>query len=164
MAKNGIAVWMRKLATLRRLPFFVLCWLVPAWCLLGIGRALVLAVSFRRLAPWLGRQQQAPAPWVPLLSREQERRARLVGRVVRIAARYTPWESNCFPQAIAGRVLLGIYRVPYVLCFGLTKKAGSATPLAHAWVAAGPVPVTGGLSFGRYAVVGVFVSPGLEAR
>ncbi len=30
---------------------------------------------------------------------------------------------------------------------------------AHAWVTAGRVPVTGGVSFGQFAVVGCFVAP-----
>ena len=32
---------------------------------------------------------------------------------------------------------------------------------AHAWVVAGRVPVTGGVSFGQFTVVGVFVAPRL---
>jgi hypothetical protein len=151
----------RKVATFARQPRFIQAWFVPTWILLGLGKALIFGVSFRRLAPRLGRRAGI-APWVPLLTPAQEGRALLIGRTVRLAARYTPWDSNCFPQAVAARVLLGLYRVPYVLYFGLMRDPAEPANLkAHAWVAAGRVRVTGGTSFGQFTVVGAFVAPGL---
>ena len=86
-----------------------------------------------------------------------------IGRAVRLAARYTPWDSNCFPQAVVARLLLGLYGIPYALFFGLRRDPDSGAMLAHAWVAAGRVRVTGGESFGQFTVVGVFVSRNLAA-
>ena len=44
--------------------------------------------------------------------------------------------------------------------FGLMRDpADLAGMKAHAWVAAGRVPVTGGVSFGQFTVVGCFVAP-----
>ncbi|MBL8482027.1 MAG: lasso peptide biosynthesis B2 protein [Rhodocyclaceae bacterium] len=151
----------RKLRTAARQPPFVLAWLLPVWLLLGGARALILTLSFRRLAPHLGRPLGANA-WVPRLDPQQEQRALLIARVVYIAARHTPWISNCFPQAIAARVLLGLYSIPYALHFGLMRDPASAEMKAHAWVAAGKVRVTGGESFGQFTVVGCFVAPGLD--
>lgn len=149
----------RKFRTLLALPGFCLVWLVPVWLLLGVSRLLIKIVSFRRLAPYLGVLSGA-APWVPLLQTHQQSRARDIGRVVRLAARYTPWESNCFPQAVVARLLLGWYGIPYALYFGLLNDRGAAPLSAHAWVAAGPVQVTGGSAFHQFTVVGVFASPG----
>jgi hypothetical protein len=159
---------MRQLAALRgkagtflSQPLFIQAWFLPLWVMLGISKALIFTLSFRRLAPRLGRQAGI-APWVPLLSDAQEQRALMIGRAVRLTAKYTPWDSNCFPQAIAARVLLGLYGLPYAFYFGLLRDPDDAAGIkAHAWVAAGRVRVTGGLSFGQFTVVGCFVAPSL---
>ncbi|MFE8034122.1 lasso peptide biosynthesis B2 protein [Thiohalocapsa marina] len=151
----------RKSLTFLRQPWFVQVWFVPVWILLGISKALIFTVSFRRLAPRLGHRTDI-APWVPLLTPKQEQRAWMIGRLVRMTARYTPWVSNCFPQAVAARALLGLYNVPYILYFGLQRDVQDSTGMkAHAWVVAGRVPVTGGQSFMQFTVVGCFVASSL---
>jgi hypothetical protein len=150
----------RKAQSFLAQPLFVQAWFVPLWLLLGLSKAAIFTVSFRRLAPQLGEPVGA-APWVPLASAAQEALALQIGRAVRMAARYTPWDSNCFPQAVAARVLLGLYGLPYALYFGLMRDPQSAQMKAHAWVATGRVGVTGGRSFGQFTVVGVFVPSSL---
>ena len=147
------------------LPLFELAWAFPAWVLLGLTRAVVLKVPFRKLTPRLG-IHAGNTPWVPLLTPRQEQRADRIGRVVRRSAMFTPWTSNCFNQALTARILLGLYRVPYCLIFGARLSSdGRATDgkelNAHAWVAAGRIRVTGATSFDRFPVVGCFVSPPL---
>lgn len=146
-----------KLRTFAALPVFVQLWLVPVWIMLGAGRMVVLCIPFRRLAPHLG-VAAGSAAFIPVVSRRHEWRAHLIGRTIRLAASYTPWDSNCFPQAIAARLLLGLYRVPYALFFGLRREANASGLDAHAWVCAGRTFVTGGNCFASYTVVGVFVS------
>lgn len=148
-------------STAIHLPAFMQCWLVPCWCLLGLSRLLLWAVPFARLKRHLGKSG-GEAPWVPLASNKQLHRALQIGRTIRLAARYTPWESACLPQAMAARWLLGLHRVPYGLYLGWRR--GAALPgdaPAHAWVAVGRVNVTGGVGFDRYAVMGTFVAPRL---
>jgi hypothetical protein len=134
---------------------------IPVWILLGAAKVLILCVSFRRLAPHLGKHAGISAQ-VPLLTPTQETRALQISRLVRLVARYTPWDSNCFPQAVIARLLLGWYDIPYVVYFGLMRDSKSTELKAHAWVATGRVRVTGGTSFGLFTVVSCFVSPGLE--
>jgi hypothetical protein len=160
----------RKVRSFVGLPLFTKVWFLPTWVALGVSRALILAVPFRRLAPRLGTAQGTSAH-VPLLTEALESRARAIGRTVRLAARYTPWTSNCFPQAVVARMLLGLHGIPYAIHFGLMPESrvgaaapapaapGSAGMRAHAWVVAGRVPVTGGHSFHQYTVVGVFAGP-----
>lgn len=151
----------RKARTFWSQSLFIQAWFLPLWLLLGVSKALIFTLSFRRLAPRLGRQSGV-APWLPLLTAQEEARALAIGRAVRLTAKYTPWDSNCFPQAIAARVLLGLYGLPYILFFGLMRQPDDASGMkAHAWVAAGRVRVTGGTSFGQFTVVGCFVSPRL---
>ena len=151
---------LRKTRSFMHLPRFTQLWLIPLWLMLGISKALIFTVSFRRLAPHQG-QTMGVASWVPLLDAAQQARALQIGRAVRLTARYTPWNSNCFPQAVAARMLLGFYGIPYALHFGLMRDEQTLEMKAHAWVAAGRVPVTGGVSFGQFTVVGVFVAPRL---
>lgn len=98
---------------------------------------------------------------VPLATPSQVRNASFVGRVIRRVAPWTPWESNCLPQAILARMVLGTLGIPYALHLGLRPRPIKADdPVAHAWVACGRVFVTGGNGFADYPVVAVFVSAG----
>lgn len=151
----GAAVW-RKAASFLRLGAWLQLWFLPTWLLLGLARLVILTVSFRRLAPRLG-TANGPHALVPLITTAQRTRAVQIGRVVRLAAGYTPWVSNCFPQAVVARLLLGLHGIPYAVYFGLSRDAQTGAMLAHAWVAAGPVCVAGGYSFNEYTVVGCFV-------
>lgn len=155
-----LSVFRRKVFGFTRLSRFSRFWFLQTWFLLGLSKAAIFTVSFRRLAPYLGKSIGV-TPWVPLLNPSQESRAWQIGRVVQLVARYTPWTSNCFPQAVTARLLLGLFRIPYALYFGLMRDPDSGEFKAHAWVAAGRVPVTGGVSFGQFTVVSCFVAPHL---
>ena len=140
---------------------FVALWLIPTGLLLGFCRLLILVIPFSTLVARIGRPIGAVA-WVPLVTPSERRRAALVGQVVRAAAKRTPWTSNCFPQAVAARLLLGIHRVPYVIHFGLARDPAAAKGFrAHAWVVAGRERVTGGNGFAEYRVVGAFAAASL---
>ncbi len=156
-SSNKFPVLIRKLKSFARRSWFEKVWLIPVWIMLGISRFLILTIHFRRMAPLLGKQAGI-APWIPLIDPACEARGRSIARVISLASRYTPWVSNCFPQAVTARLMLGLYGVPYGLYFGVERDSGKMK--AHAWVAAGRVRVTGGNSFGKFAVVGCFVSAG----
>lgn len=157
-----LSLLVRKARNFLRHPLFIKLWLIPVWLLLGISKAVIIIVSFKRLAPLLGVHDGA-APWVPLLGDAQAVRALAIGRVVRLAARYTPWDTNCFPQAVTARLLLGLYRIPYALYFGVARDPLNDAMKAHAWVTAGRIRVTGGSGFRQFTVVGCFVAPQLAA-
>lgn len=150
----------RKARGFARRPRFEQAWFLPAWLLLGASRLLILAMPFRSLAPHLG-THSGTAPWVPLVDARREATALSISRVVKMAARHTPWVSNCFPQAVTARILLGLYGIPYCIFFGVSRLPSDPEMKAHAWVAAGRVRVTGGASFAHFTVVGCFVAPGL---
>lgn len=150
----------RKASAWRRRPWAEKRWFFIAVVLLGLARLAVLTVPFKRIAPWLGKNLQTAAV-VPLATERQVASALHIGRAVRMAARYTPWESKCLPQAMAARVLLGANRLPYALFMGV-KNSRESGMTAHAWVCTGAAAVIGGHSFGDFTVVGTYVSPALE--
>ena len=147
-----------KIAIMNRVSgksLFWIVWVVPTWILLGLSRAIILLVPFRRLSGCLG-DKFDPWPQVPLASPEQIRLAREISRVVGSASRFTPWESNCYTTAITARLLLGLYRIPYLMFLGLRRDDVSGKHKAHAWVVSGAVQVVGGRGFGNFAPVGCF--------
>lgn len=156
-----MSVFIRKVGHFLDQPVFIKLWFLPVWLLLGLSKLIIVFVSFRRLAPKLGIHVGTNAS-VPLLDERQEMRALMVGRVVRMSARYTPWDSNCFPQAVAAKLLLSLYRIPYALFFGLTHESALPGMRAHAWIAAGRIRVTGGAGFNQFTVVACFVSSHLD--
>lgn len=134
-----------------------------AWVLIGVASGLLIVVSFRRIAPLMGRNLGAAA-LLPIADTSRLRRARLIGRAVTTAARFAPFRADCLPQAMAAVTLCRAFNVPYAAFLG----ASMSTPdkpgelAAHAWVQCGPVPVTGGTgNFHRFGVVACFVSPGM---
>lgn len=152
----------RKWQYWRRMPVSERGWFFTALPLLGLARLGILTLPFRWMAPLLGHNHQTAA-FVPLASPEQWRQALAIGRGIRTAARYTPWESKCLAQAMVARCLLGLSGLPYGLYLGLRKEEKEAGGMAaHAWVCTGPVAVTGGHSFGQFTVVGVFASDPLR--
>lgn len=100
--------------------------------------------------------------FVPITNKRQQHRAAFIRNLIRLTSRYTPWNSNCFPQAIIARCLLAIFRVPYAMYFGLQKGQHPNELKAHAWVVSGRVVVCGGCSFQQYTVVACYASQDLS--
>lgn len=148
----------RKAGSFFHKPAFTKRWFIPVWLMLGISRLLIIAITFRRLAPHLGKSVGVSA-YSHLLTSDQEAQALRIARVIRLTARYCPWVANCFPQAITARLLLGYYRIPYSLYFGLCRDPETNQFKAHAWVTAGRIPVSGGHSFQHYTIVGCYLKP-----
>jgi hypothetical protein len=138
---------------------FLLAWLPPAWVLLGLCRLALLVVPLGRLAPRLGVPARN-APWVPLVCPRGRWQAARLGRAVRLAARLAPWRADCMPQALCARLLLGLLGIPCGLYLGVARDPANGSLLAHAWVMAGPVAVTGGAGFERFRVIAGFIAPG----
>jgi len=128
--------------------------LAAAWSLLGLTRLMILLLPFSVVRRLLGerrdpRVQDSP----PALGDDVLAHAARIGATVGLAARHTPWRSECYPQALTARVLLGVARIPHTVSFGV-RRDGDAL-VAHAWVHAGAVAVTGG-SGHRWTEVGSY--------
>lgn len=159
--KTLFCLIMRKAKNFYKQPWQAKIGLMPCIVLLGIAKLLIQFIPLKKLSPTLGVACGTNA-WIPMLSTQQEARALMLGRLVRMSARYSPWKANCFAQAIVARVLLELYRIPYVMYFGVAPKTINSSTKAHAWVCTGKISVTGGNNnFSQFRVVGCFASPQL---
>lgn len=125
-----------------------------AWFLLGFARLLIVVLPFTAVRRLLGENQAEPGlrP-AATLDAQQQFRAAHIGRIVEAAAAHAPWRSDCYPQALTARTFLAVRRIPHVVSFGV-RRDGDAL-VAHAWVHAGDIAVTGG-SASEYTEVGAF--------
>lgn len=146
------------LSRVRAMSWFVRCWYLPVWILLGLSRLAIITLRFRVLVRILGEPAVLPFRR-PSLSSAERQRANEIGLVIRSASCRTPWKSNCFTQAVAARVMLGLFGLPWVVIFGVQRSRTNGARLAHAWVSSGAVRVTGGHGQQRYAFSGAFASP-----
>lgn len=157
--------FMTKMATLVRQPLFVLLWLAPIWIMIGLAAAAIRLVRLKRLAPVLGRNV-GPTALVPLATAKQIERALRIKHVLAMAAKFAPFRSDCYPQAIVAQLMCRLYGLPSAAHFGVRLEGGQTELpelLAHAWVVCGRVAICGRHeSFRKFTVVGCFASPRMD--
>ena len=128
-------------------------WLfTQAYFLLGLSRAAILIFSFKRLAGRMGRHMEE----TPLeISEEEMNGSRRISWAVCRASRLTPWNSNCFAQALTAQYLLQRNNIPSTLYFG-AKMDDEKALKAHAWIRCGRHIITGREGHRQYGVVSTF--------
>ncbi len=127
---------------------------VEAYYMLGVMRAAILKVSFKRLTRSL--KLQAEKGELEPLTEEQKQTALEIGRAIKRAAAYTPWESACLAQSLTAQRMLQKRSIPGVFYLGATKDSERPETIkAHAWSQCGDQIITGG---GKedFAVLSVF--------
>ncbi len=160
--QGWIAIVRRKLTTMAAQPPAVLALVPLCWVLIAVSDIVILAVPFRRVAPWTG-QAMGTAATVPVATPHQQHLAQTIGQAIGIAARAAPFRADCYPQALTAVALCRCVRVPTALFFGATFSTddSDAELEAHAWVVSGPVTITGGRgSFGRFPALACFLRVG----
>ena len=75
----------------------------------------------------------------------------LVGWAIGVAARYVPWQANCFVQAIAAHRWLRDYGYKSFLRLGVAREQTGLS--AHAWLEWQGIAVTGGNSTSQYTTL-----------
>ena len=140
------ARWKHKLRKLSNLNGADKWLLLRATGWLAIARIMLVAVPFRRLSERLpSKHDSTPVtPDVGLIER--------VGRSVAIAANHVPWRSDCFPQAIAARMLLNRCGLASTIHIGV-ERVGDDELSGHAWLTCGDTVVTGGAELRRYTEI-----------
>jgi len=135
-----------KLQKFQRLPAAERWLVVRAAFWLGVARVMLAVMPFRRLSERLAVDPDATAdqPSSEFLER--------VGFAVRAAGNNVPWLSNCFPQAIAARMLLRRQGYSTTIHLGV-EKGGEGDIAGHAWLTCGETVVVGGEDLERYTVM-----------
>lgn len=133
---------------------------IEAVACLAAARLGLVALPFPRLARHFGtamsaQEARAHAATVPS-SPQALQTAQEVGWAVTRAARYLPFRAVCLPQAMAARMMLTRRGVASALHFGAVTN-GDGTVLAHAWLDAAGVEVTGYPVPPTFAEVACFV-------
>jgi len=125
-----------------------------AFFLMGMARAALLFVPFRKLAPTLGKQHTE----TPKTSQTEALPViRKIKTAIRRAAKITPWQSKCFVQAIAGKIMLRRRQLESTIYLGVCKNGNDSKKLkAHAWLRSGNMILTGREGMGQFTVVSTF--------
>ena len=130
-------------------------WLfIEAYARLGIMRAAILTLPFKKLVKSLDHQKGAVAP---PLERVQMKTAMAIGEAVRTAAGNTPWESACLAQTLTAQRMLDIRGIGGIFHLGATLDDTTGEKLkAHAWLLCDNTIITGEAGYEEYAVLYTF--------
>jgi hypothetical protein len=144
---HGLCRFARLSRSERRLFLEAVMWL-------GLFRAVLLSMPFRRIASHLGAHmaQTPPRAGTP----ETRRIAKEVARAVSRASRHVPWEAKCLVQAMVGKKMLKRRGFESTLYLGLAKKKADQGLQAHAWLRCGDQIILGGGRLKDFAVVATF--------
>ncbi len=128
---------------------------IEAYLLLGMMRAGILTISFKRLTRSLEHSKEKID--VETLNKEQLQSAIMVGKAIERAANYTPWESACLAQSLTAQRMLQKRGISGVFYLGAAKDENSVEKMkAHAWSQCGDTIITGEKGHEDFTVLSVF--------
>ena len=128
---------------------------LEAYITLGIMRAAVLTISFKRLTRSL--EHFPNKEEIAALNEQENTKAILVGKAITRTAAFTPWESACLVQSLTAQRMLKKRRIPGVFYLGAAKdEENEAKMKAHAWTQCGDTIITGGGGHEEFTVLSVF--------
>lgn len=139
----------RKLSSKEKRLFF------EAYVTVGIMRAAILRIPFKRLTRSL-KHQQNDMEIIPLDSEEMQT-ALSVSKAISRASAHTPWESTCLVQSLTAKRMLARRGVPGVLYLGVAKNTDDGADMkAHSWSQCGEMIITGGEGHENFTVLSMF--------
>jgi len=128
---------------------------LEAYIMLAFMQISVLTISFKRITRSLNHSKNKIKP--KKLTDEQLHFAKLVGKMITLAAGNTPWESACLGQALTAQRMLDKRNVPGVFYLGVLKNKNAKGKMeAHAWSQCGEIIITGGGRDEAFTVLSVF--------
>lgn len=128
---------------------------LEAYVMLGIMRAALLTVSFKRLTRSL--EHLPKKEEIAALNDEENDKATAVGQAITRAAAHTPWESTCLAQSLTAQKMLQKRGIPGVFYLGAAKDEESKEKMkAHAWTQCGENILTGSKGHEAFTVLSVF--------
>jgi len=128
---------------------------LEAYVTLGVMRAAILTVSFKRLTRSL-KHEKKQKELTPLTPKQKEL-AKSIGQCIQKAASATPWESACLAQSLTAQHMLQKRGIPGVFYLGAAKDEESKGKMkAHAWSQCGDTIITGGHGHEKFTILSVF--------
>jgi hypothetical protein len=128
---------------------------LEAYMMLGIMRAAILTISFKRLTRSLDHQKSKGE--TIHLSDNEMKTALSVGQMITRVAAHTPWESACLAQSLTAQRMLQKRGIAGVFYLGVAKDKNVEEKMkAHAWSQCGDVILTGAKGHEEFTVVSVF--------
>jgi len=128
---------------------------LEAYATLGVMRAAILTISFKRLTRSLDHSTKKEGI-IPLSDEERDIAVK-VGQAIARAAAYTPWESACLSQSLTAQKMLQKRGIPGVFYLGAMKdKEEKSKMKAHAWSQCGEIIITGAGGHEEYNILSVF--------
>ena len=136
-----------------RRPFSDKLLLLNVLVLLGVTRLAINCLPFARLERYLGQRMQESSREI---STDEINHARRISWAIHAVSPYTPWESNCFPQALTAKILLRRRGISSTLYMGAAFKQDEDGLQGHAWLRCGPYYLTGGDSEDQFGAIASF--------
>lgn len=128
---------------------------MEAYYTLGIKRAAILSIPFKKLTRSL--QHHDKKRGLMELSDEQKEMALSIGKAIEQAAAHTPWESACLAQSLTAQKMLKKRGIPGIFYLGAKKEDESKEKIkAHAWSQCGDAIITGGRGHEEFTILSVF--------
>lgn len=126
-----------------------------AYLTLGITRAAILTIPFKRLTRTLIHSTEIPI--LPTLRQDEMNRVQKVGKAIERAAGHTLWESACLVQSLTARRMLQKRGIPGAFYLGVMKDEETDEKMkAHAWSQCEGTIVTGEKGHDEFTVLSVF--------
>ena len=125
---------------------------IEAFITLGLSRALIRILKFKRIAKLLGRRNMETEHSDAGID------IKLINRIalsIRCVSKHTPWRSNCLVQAYAAELMLARRKIASTLYLGVGKDKDGAM-IAHAWLRCGNRFVAGGDGSTKYTITNRF--------
>ena len=125
---------------------------IEAYITLGIMRAAILVLSFKRITRSLEHYPEQKKP--PVLDPRDLTMALAVGKAVERASSHTPWESACLVQVLSAQRMLQKRSIEGVFYLGAAKAKQSREKIeAHAWLQCDHRIITGAEGHEKYTVL-----------
>jgi len=127
---------------------------VEAFVLLGVMRAAILLLPFRKIAGMMGLVQgSTPLETVLPMSVNPAD----IGWAIQAAAIRTHWESACLAQALTGMAMLARRGGNATLYLGVARdESGVEAMKAHAWLRCGDTILTGAAGYNEFVTISTF--------
>lgn len=127
---------------------------LESFILLGWGR-FIKFLSFSKVAQKIGEQMKETT--YEVVDDQTRKILMQISQMLRIASKYTFWESECLVRAVAATYMLKRRGLESTLYLG-TGKDENGKLIAHAWVRSGSHYITGFENMKQFTMVATFAN------